>query len=65
MFQNLHRSLAASQTLKIQCDVCDHFASLTAAEAKRVFGPDAKPADVRRRAKCKVCAASGRARVWI
>lgn len=65
MFQNLHRSMTSSQMLKLQCDVCRHLASLTAVEAKQRFGPDATPADIRRRAKCKVCAASGRARVWI
>ena len=65
MFQTLRRSMAPSQTLKLQCDICRHLASLPAAEAKRLFGPDATPADIRRRARCKVCAASGRARVWI
>ena len=65
MFQTLHRSMAPSQTLKVQCEVCRHLASLSAAEAKTTFGPDATPSDIRRRARCKVCGASGRVRVWI
>jgi len=65
MFQNLHRTMTPSQTLKIQCEVCDHLANLTAEAAKRLCGPDATPMDIRRRARCKVCRAAGRARVWI
>lgn len=65
MFQNLHRSMAPSDTLKIQCEHCDHRVSLTAMQAKAACGPDATPADIRRRAKCKVCGVEGRVRVWI
>lgn len=65
MFQNLHRSMAPGQTLKIQCEACRHLASLTAMEAKAACGPDATPMDIRRRAKCKACGAEGRVRVWI
>lgn len=65
MFQNLHRSLGADQTLKIQCEACDHRMTLAACDAKALCGPDAAPMDIRRRAKCKVCGTEGRARVWI
>lgn len=65
MFQNLHRSMAARQTLKIQCEVCDHLATLRAADAKVRCGPDATPMDIRRRAKCRICGAEGRVKVWI
>lgn len=65
MFQNLHRSLGAEQTLKIRCEACDHFATLTATAAKALCGPDAAPMDIRRRAKCRACGTEGRARVWI
>jgi hypothetical protein len=65
MFQNLHRSMRPSQTLKIQCEACDHLVTLAASEAKRLCGPDATPMDIRRRARCKACRAEGRARVWI
>lgn len=65
MFQTLHRSMAPSQTLKIQCEVCRHLANLAATDARTMFGPDATPADIRRPAKCKVCGASARVRVWI
>ncbi|OHB26261.1 MAG: hypothetical protein A2790_20050 [Phenylobacterium sp. RIFCSPHIGHO2_01_FULL_69_31] len=65
MFQNLHRSMTASQTLKVQCDVCRHLGAFSAAEAKKVFGSDATPMEIRRRVTCKVCRAAGRARIWI
>lgn len=65
MFQNLHRSLAADQTLKIQCDACDHLATLSAVDARSRCGADTTPMDIRRRARCLICQAAGRARVWI
>jgi len=65
MFQNLHRSMTSSQTLKLQCDVCRHLRTFTAADAKATFGPDATPMDIRRRASCRICRAACRARVWI
>lgn len=65
MFQNLHRSMASAQTLKLQCGGCRRLTALTAAEAKARFGSDATPADIRRRAKCRACGASGAAHVWI
>jgi hypothetical protein len=65
MFQNLHRSLAESDTLKIQCEACQHRVTLSAVEARAACGPDATPMDIRRRAKCRNCGAEGRARVWI
>jgi DNA-directed RNA polymerase subunit RPC12/RpoP len=65
MFQNLHRSMAPSHTLKIQCDACDHRVTLTHSEAAARCGADATPMDIRRRAKCNVCGAEGRVRVWI
>ena len=65
MFQNLHRSLAAGQTLKLQCDACEHRVTLSQGEAARLCGPDATPMEIRRRARCTVCGAEGRARVWI
>lgn len=65
MFQTLHRSMASAQTLKMQCEACDHRATLSAREAKAACGPDATPMDIRRRARCKVCGTEGRVRVWI
>lgn len=65
MFQTLHRSLAPDRTLKIQCEACGHRTTLTQPEAVARCGHDATPADIRRRAKCQVCGAEGRARVWI
>lgn len=65
MFQNLHRSLAQGDTLKMQCEVCDHRVAFAAPQARRACGPDATPMDIRRRARCKACGAEGRARVWI
>lgn len=65
MFQNLHRSLTSGETLKITCEACGHGATLDVAAAKARFGPDATPADIRRRASCTPCGARGGARVWI
>jgi hypothetical protein len=65
MFQNLHRSLAPSQTLKLRCDACDHQGTLSYDQAVARCGSDATPMDIRRRAKCQVCGAEGRVRVWI
>jgi hypothetical protein len=33
MFQNLHRSMAQGETLKIGCTACPHVATLTRGEA--------------------------------
>lgn len=65
MFQNLHRSLAPSQTLKLRCECCDHHATLSYDQAVARCGPDATPMDIRQRAKCKACGTEGRVRVWI
>jgi hypothetical protein len=65
MFQNLHRTMQPSQTLKIQCDACRHLATLSHTEAVRLCGSDATPMDIRRRAKCRACRAEGRVQVWI
>lgn len=65
MFQNIHRTMKSTDRLKIQCDACDHLATLTYDQAVRACGPDATPSDIRRRAKCKGCGAEGRVRVWI
>jgi len=65
MFQNLHRSLDQGKTLKLQCEVCEHLATLTATDARARCGADATPMDIRRRAKCRGCGAEGRVRVWI
>lgn len=65
MFQTLHRSMTPSQTLKVQCDVCRHLGTFTATEAKAAFGADATPMDIRWRATCRQCRASGRVRIWI
>lgn len=63
MFQNLHRSLARGATLKIACAGCGRTAAWSQGEAFRRLGPDATPADVRRRLVCRAC--GGPARVWI
>lgn len=65
MFQNLHRTMKPADRLKIQCEGCDHLASLTRAEAAARCGSDATPMDIRRRAHCGRCGAAGQARVWI
>jgi predicted RNA-binding Zn-ribbon protein involved in translation (DUF1610 family) len=65
MFQTIRRTLRSDQTLKLQCEACDHRLALSAAQARAACGPDATPMDIRRRAKCRVCGAEGQARVWI
>ena len=65
MFQNLHRSLAPSQTLNFECAGCGRLGAWTRAEAVAKLGPDATPADIRRRLVCNLCGATGRAMVWI
>lgn len=65
MFQTLHRSMTSARTLKIQCDACDHRVTLSYREAVNACGSDATPMDIRRRAKCRLCRAEGRVRVWI
>lgn len=64
MFQNLNRSMAQGDTLKIECEPCERRATWTKAEACRRLGPDATPYDVRRRLACAACGATP-SRVWI
>lgn len=65
MFQNLRRTMKPGDRLKIQCEACDHRATLTQDDAVSRCGPDATPMEIRRRAQCRSCGAGGRARVWI
>lgn len=43
MFQNLRRTMKASDTLKIRCEACDYAKVWTQAQAFQRFGPDAAP----------------------
>jgi len=65
MFQNLHRMMDGSATLKIRCEACDHRATWTRDAAFRRLGPDATPFDIRRRLVCAGCGVAGWAHVWI
>jgi hypothetical protein len=65
MFQNLHRSMAPSATLKIACEGCGRRSTWTRAQAVAKLGPDATPADIRRRLSCSACGSGGRTRIWI
>ena len=65
MFQNLRRTMAPADTLKIQCEPCGHRVAWPHREAVQRCGPDATPMDIRRRVRCKVCGAEGRVQVWI
>ena len=64
MFQNLHRMLTPGATLKIACEACRRQAVWTKEQAFDRLGPDAIPADIRRRLSCTVCGAA-QPRVWI
>lgn len=65
MFQNLHRSLPPGGVLRIECEGCGRKATWRRALAVQQLGPDATPADIRRRLYCATCGKVGRARVWI
>jgi endogenous inhibitor of DNA gyrase (YacG/DUF329 family) len=64
MFQNLHRSMEGHERLSAQCEACGRKAVWSKEQACRIFGPDATPADVRRRLVCTDCG-KATARVWI
>ena len=64
MFQNLNRSMAQGETLKIACEARPHVATWTRAEAIARFGPEATPYDLRRRLACGECGAARR-QAWI
>jgi hypothetical protein len=64
MFQTLHRVMAPADTLKVVCDGCEHAAEWPQAIAFARMGPDATPADVRRRLRCGQCGVAD-AKVWI
>lgn len=63
MFQALHRTMKTADTLKAECEACGRRAAWRHAEAKRTFGPDAMPAEIRARLTCSAC--GGKAKVWI
>ena len=66
MFQNLGRVMTApTDTLKIECGGCGRRRTFTRAEAFRTFGEGAAPYNIRRKARCTDCGASGRVTVWI
>ncbi len=65
MFQNLGRMMGPTSTLKIECEACGRQAVWTQEQAFKRLGPDAIPADVRRRLACLACGQGGKARVWI
>lgn len=65
MFQTLHRMMAGSATLKIECEACRRRTTWSQDEAFKRLGPDATPYDVRRRLVCGGCGTAGWARVWI
>lgn len=45
MFQNLHRTMRAGDTLKLECTVRPHNVAWGNSEAMRRCGPDATPMD--------------------
>lgn len=65
MFQTLHRVMNPTDHLKIECGACRRRVEFSQAEAFALFGPDAAPFDVKRRAVCSACGARERAAVWI
>jgi DNA-directed RNA polymerase subunit RPC12/RpoP len=65
LFENLGRTMQATDTLKVQCEACGHRASFDRTTAQRLFGEGASPYEIRRRARCRYCQAAGRVTVWI
>jgi hypothetical protein len=55
MFETLARVMGPADTLEIRCEACGRRTELTRAEAVAMFGADAAPYDIRRRAKCGAC----------
>ncbi|CAN7660123.1 hypothetical protein LJR225_005250 [Phenylobacterium sp. LjRoot225] len=64
MFQTLQRVMSPADTLKMECGRCGHAAEWPQATALRRIGPDATPAEVRRRLRCGKCGA-GDVKAWI
>ncbi len=64
MFQNLNRSMDGHERLSAECEACGRRAVWSKAQACWLFGPDATPADIRRRLTCTDCGRSA-ARVRI
>jgi hypothetical protein len=65
LFETLSRTMKVTDTLKLRCDACGHRASFDCATAQALFGPDASPFAIRRRARCRYCGVTGRVTVWI
>lgn len=61
MFQTLERVMGPGDALQAACR-CGHRKAWPWREAFAVFGADATPVDVRRRARCGACRAAGRPR---
>jgi len=55
LFENLGKVMAPTDTLKLTCADCGRRAEWPRAQAFRLFGPDAAPYEVRRRARCGGC----------
>jgi hypothetical protein len=64
LFENLERTMATTDALKVRCDACGHLATFDRATALRLFGP-ATPYEIRRRARCSHCGVAGRVTVWL
>jgi endogenous inhibitor of DNA gyrase (YacG/DUF329 family) len=65
MFQTLCRSMAPHERLSAECERCARKAVWSREEAFRLFGPDAAPAEIRRRLVCADCGTNVAVRVWI
>jgi len=64
MFQNLFRSMQPHGRLQAECETCARRTVWSKEQACRIFGPEATPADIRRRLICTDCG-QATARVWI
>ncbi|MBI1200353.1 MAG: hypothetical protein GC203_21040 [Phenylobacterium sp.] len=61
MFQTLARTMEPGARLRIHCGGCGHTAAWSRGTAFARLGPDATPADVRRRLVCSRCGRAGAA----
>jgi hypothetical protein len=65
LFENLGRTMAPADRLKLACETCGHRAEWDRRTAFRRLGPDAAPFDIRRKLRCGACGDGEHVRVWI
>jgi DNA-directed RNA polymerase subunit RPC12/RpoP len=66
MYETLEKiMLAATQTLKLRCEACNHTAELSRRDAFARFGMHASAYQIRRRVRCQACGEKDRIAVSV